>query len=366
MGPISQTLRLRDHKASTSNLGASAKAIDIFPPVVQAPMSAITNLAMRDISESFGCPFTITEFLPATSIAAGNKNVLNKITPSSGGKPYGVQIYGRNPRDMEEAAVYLADRGVPLIDINMGCPGKRISSASCGAALMREPTLAEDIVAAVYESAHTRSLVSVKMRTGWDDNTLNAPDIAIRSVNAGACMITVHGRTRQQKYSGSVNLDIIRDVKQTLVDHCIPVLANGDICDLRSLKYALDISKADGVMIGRAAIGNPWIFPVLNSYWQKESNANDQAPTATDRISTYLAHLNKYIDLIGEEGALIESRKFAAHYLASLDPQKSLLKSIYSARSFQEVSAALSPLSGGVVNLSPFDSAIPANTARAS
>lgn len=342
-----KSLRLRDHKLIAENaqqIGGVEKRIDIFPPVVQAPMSAITNLAMRDISESFGCPFTITEFLPATSIAAGNQHVLNKITPSRGAKPYGVQIYGRNPRDMEKAAQYLADRNVPLIDINMGCPGKRIKSASCGAALMREPQLAQDIVQAVYETAHKKSLVSVKMRAGWDSDTLNAPDIATRSVAAGACMITVHGRTRQQKYSGTADYGIIREVKTTLRHTKVPVLANGDITDLPSMRRALDLSHADGAMIGRAAIGNPWIFPALNSYWSnhdfaRNSTAPDTArePTAADRITTYLRHLKSYIDLIGEKGAVIESRKFAAHYLACIDPNKELLRAIYTASTFNDV-----------------------------
>ena len=316
---ISARHRSRRFGESTSTINVQKPGplrigpLHVFPPVLQAPMSALTNLAMRTLSEEQGCGLTVTEFLSASAIASGHKSTLNRITPSYDGRPFGVQIYGRNPIQMAKAGRIVAEQGASLVDINMGCPGKKISSGSCGAALMREPRLAEEIVVAVRQAVDIKVPVTVKMRAGWDASSLNAPSLAAQLVTAGAAMITVHGRTRQQRYKGRVDLSIIRAVKEA-VD--VPVVANGDIVDLVSMKHTFATTGADGVMIGRAATGNPWIFAELSSWWTE--HPLPAPPTNAQRISMYLRHMAIYRRLVDDKRAVIEMRKFAPWYLAGI------------------------------------------------
>jgi len=276
-------------------------------------MSALTNLPMRALSERLGCGLTITEFLPAPALAAGNRKVLNKLRPSPGGRPFGVQIYGRHPRQMEQAAAVAAAGGAALVDINMGCPAKKVTRGICGSALMREPDLACEIVRAVKRGVAGRAEVTVKMRAGWDDREKNAPVFATRVVEAGACAIAVHGRTRAQRFEGLVDYDIIAQVKQA-VD--VPVIANGDISDIPSASRALQVTGSDGIMVGRAALGNPWVFATLRAWF--EGAALPAPPSPAQRVQMYLDHLELYLQVAEPHTAALEMRKFAAFYLQSV------------------------------------------------
>lgn len=297
--------------------------LTIFPPVLQAPMSAITTLPMRTLAESQGCGLTITEWLPATGVAARGK-VLDKLAPSRGGRPFGVQIFGRDPEAMRAAAAIAVERGAALVDVNMGCPGKKVRSGSCGAALMRDPPLACELVAAVREGVARRAPLSVKMRAGWDEQHKNAPELAAQVVAAGAQMVTVHGRTRQQRYGGAADLAIIRAVRDAIAG--VPLIANGDIVDIASMQRAFAETRADGVMIGRAATGNPWIFAQLASWWS--DGPPPAPPSPAERIATYLHHLSLYLETTGERRAVIEMRKFAAFYLAPVPDGEALRRRI--------------------------------------
>jgi tRNA-dihydrouridine synthase B len=304
----------------------------IAPPLLQAPMSAITDLPMRTLAEEHGCTLTISEWLPADGLAANVPSTVAKLAPSADGRPFGVQLFGRKPRAIELAAKRVAEVGASFVDLNMGCPGKKVRSGSTGAALMREPELAEELVLAARQGvALSRSRprgecpVTVKMRAGWDEQSINAPSFAAKMVAAGAAMVTVHGRTRQQRYTGKVDLAIIAEVKRTITT--VPVIANGDIVDCASLARTLETTRADGVMIGRGGLGNPWLFAELRAYF---TGAPMPAPPAdVERLQTYLRHLELYLKWSPiksfdkpperiERDAVVEMRKFARWYLEPL------------------------------------------------
>lgn len=299
--------------------GASAEQplrigrLRIWPPVVLAPMSALTNLPMRSLAEEQGCGLTITEFLPAAALSVRNHNVLRRLTPSRDQRAFGVQIYGRDPRQMERAAALAVEAGAALVDINMGCPAKKVTRGVCGAALMREPALAADLVRAVVEGVAGRAEVTVKMRAGWDARERNAPELASLMVEAGAQAVTVHGRTRQQRFSGAVDREIIARVKRAVA---VPVIANGDVVDVASADRLLRATGADAVMVGRGALGNPWLFAALRAHFGGE--VAPPPPSREDRVRMYLRHLDQYLEIADERRAVFEMRKFAVWYLGPL------------------------------------------------
>jgi len=311
--------------------------LSLYPPLLQAPMSSLTNLPMRTLAEEHGCPFTVTEWLPAAALAARNATAVDRLRPSRADRPFGVQLFGRDPRALARAARMAAAAGASLVDLNLGCPGKRVRSGSCGAALMREPQLACELVRAVREGVGANAAVSVKLRTGWDERSKNAPELAVSLAAAGAQLVTVHGRTRQQRYAGAVDLQTIAAVKAAVE---VPVVANGDIVDRSSMARAFAETGADGVMIGRAALGNPWIFGELRSWWGEPA---PPAPGPRERLAAYLRHLELYLEIAPEPRAVIEMRKFARWYLAPVPGGEALraqINRIERAEAIRELLAA--------------------------
>jgi len=305
----------------------------IAPPLLLAPMSALTNLPMRRLCEEAGCGLTVTEFLAAPGLAARARRELRKLQPSPG-RPFGAQIFGRDPRQMARAAAICASGGAALVDLNMGCPARKVTKGCAGAALMREPALATELVRAVCEAVAGRAEVTVKMRSGWDEASKNAPEFAARMVEAGAQAITVHGRTRVQMFSGVVDLATIAEVKRALPR--VPVIGNGDIVDEASLERMFEATGCDGAMIGRAALGNPWIFSRARAWWT--GTPPPPAPTPADRLAKYREHLLCYLEIAeDEQQAVIEMRKFAGWYLRGFPGASMLRKAIYARASKEEV-----------------------------
>lgn len=298
--------------------------ITIDPPVFLAPMSGLTNLAMRTLSEEHGCGLTITEFLAAPALAAGTKTMVDKITPSKNDRPFGVQLFGRDPDQMKKAASLAVKKGASLIDINMGCPARKVTKGASGAALMLDPKLAKTLIHAVIDGAGHNVPVTIKIRTGWDEKSKNAPEFAQQMVEAGAKAVTVHGRTKQQSFKGTVDLETIAKVKKTI--NTVPIIANGDIVDLSSLERTLKITGCDGVAIGRASLGNPWIFAHLKAWWKKEPIP--PYPTPNEKIKMYLQHLDLYTKTEDEYRSVIEMRKFAGWYLKGMHGASELRKTI--------------------------------------
>src|SRR3954468_1737489 len=230
--------------------------IEIDPDVILAPMAAVTDLPFRTVCEEFGVGFTITEFLSAHALAVGDPKTCGKLTASLDGRRFGVQIFGREPAAMDAAARMAVTIGASLVDINMGCPAKRVVAGECGSALMREPEIAQRLVRAVVSALPAHVPVTVKHRAGWDQGHRNAPDFACAMVEAGAQMITVHGRTRTQGFSGKSDPDIIKLVRDALPSH-IPLVGNGDVVDIDGYLRLREQTGCDAVMIGRGALGNP-------------------------------------------------------------------------------------------------------------
>lgn len=233
--------------------------VEIEPGALLAPMEAVTDLPFRTICEEAGAALTYTEFLSAEALTRGAEKALGRMAKSLEGRPFAVQVFGRDPIVVARAALMAVDIGAVVLDINMGCPAKKVTAGLCGSALMREPALASRIVATVRAAIPSSIPVTVKHRAGWDDLSLNAAEFAQQMVDAGASLITVHGRTRAQGFSGTVRLSAIASVRKALAS-TIPVVGNGDIRTMADYLIMKRETGCDAVMIGRAVRGNPWLF----------------------------------------------------------------------------------------------------------
>ncbi len=280
-------------------------------PVLLAPMAAVTDLPFRTVCEEHGAGFTITEFLSADGLTSGAEAMVSKLEASLGGRAFGVQIFGRDGDTMARAAMMGVERGASVIDINMGCPAKKVVQGWCGSALMKEPTLAQDIVRSVRRVVPAHIPVTVKHRAGWDERHLNAPEFASALVEAGAAMITVHGRTRAQGFSGKADLEVIRRVRQELPS-TIPVIGNGDVVDMDGYQRMRDVTGCDGVMVGRGALGNPWFFRSLRALLR--GDADPGAPSLDERRETLRRHVALILELAPKKRPLAEVRKACAWY----------------------------------------------------
>lgn len=285
--------------------------LDIDVPVLLAPMAAVTDLPFRTVCEEHGVGLTVTEFLSAHALQAGAQKIVDKLTASLDGRRFGVQIFGREDEPMREAVRMAVAIGATLIDINMGCPAKRVVAGACGSALMKEPALAQHLVRVVRDEAPAHVPVTVKHRAGWDQLHRNAPEFACAMVEAGAAMITVHGRTRTQGFSGHSDLEIIRRVRDA-VPAGIPVVGNGDVVDVEGYRRMRETTGCDAVMIGRGAMGNPWLFRSIRAI---ESGRHDPgAPTADERIAVFERHVELIRRLKSGPKMIHEIRKACAWY----------------------------------------------------
>ena len=289
--------------------------VDIGPGALLAPMEAVTDLPFRTICEELGAALTYTEFLSAQALTRGAVKATSRMWASLGGRRFAVQVFGREPDVLAQAARMAADIGASIVDINMGCPARKVTAGMCGSALMRDPELAVRIVAAVREALPSAIPVTVKHRAGWDDLSLNAAEFAKRMVAAGAALITVHGRTRAQGFSGNVRLGPIADVRAAL-PRTIPVVGNGDV---KSVADYLDMKRAtgcDAVMIGRSVRGNPWLFRDVLAV--DEEKPWPAPPTIADRRSVWRHHAELVIEYATPKMVVHELRKTLAWYSRGL------------------------------------------------
>jgi tRNA-dihydrouridine synthase B len=275
----------------------------IDTPVLLAPMAAVTDLPFRTVCEEFGVGLTITEFLSAHALSIGDPKTCGKLTASLDGRRFGVQIFGREPAAMDAAARLAVAIGASLVDINMGCPAKRVVAGECGSALMREPAIAQELVRVVVAAVPAGVPVTVKHRAGWSQDHRNAPEFACAMVEAGAKMITVHGRTRTQGFSGKSDPDIIRQVRDALPSH-IPLVGNGDVVDVAGYLRLREVTGCDAVMIGRGALGNPWLFARLRE--------------VAERLAVFRRHVDLIEALKRGPRVLHEVRKSCAWYARGL------------------------------------------------
>src|ERR1700690_1319195 len=267
--------------------------IDIDPGALLAPMEAVTDLPFRTICEEHGAALTFTEFLSAEALTRGSERVVRRMWPSLGGRRFVVQVVGREPDVLARAAAMAAEAGASVVDINMGCPARKVISGTCGAALMREPALAAAIVSAVRAALPPSIPVTVKQRVGWSDSSINAPEFALRMVEAGAAMVTVHGRTREQGFSGQVRLGPIAAVRAALPAQ-IPVVGNGDVKTVDDYRRMRCQTGCDAVMVGRAARGNPWLFRAIHAI---EIGACQPAlPTIAEQRAVWRRHADLVVE----------------------------------------------------------------------
>jgi nifR3 family TIM-barrel protein len=278
-------------------------------------MEAVTDLPFRTICEEHGAALTFTEFLSAEALTRGSERVVRRMWPSLGGRPFVVQVVGRQPELLARAAAMAVEAGATVVDINMGCPARKVTAGTCGAALMREPALAAAIVGAVRAALPSAIPVTIKQRVGWSDSSINAPEFALRMVDAGAAMVTVHGRTRDQGFSGQVRLPPIAAVRAALPRE-IPVVGNGDVKTVDDYCRMKSETGCDAVMIGRAARGNPWLFRSIHAI---ETGASMPAlPAIAEQRAVWRRHADLVVEYTSDQMRLHELRKTLAWYSRGL------------------------------------------------
>lgn len=276
-----------------------------------APMAGVTDMAFRELCTLFGAAYTVTEMVSSKGLVMGDKKSAMLLTLGKEEKTAGAQIFGDDPDIMAKAAVKCLAFSPSIIDINMGCPAPKVAMNGGGASLMKDPQLAGRIVRAVRDAVDIP--VTVKIRKGWDDSCVNAVELAKILEANGADAVAIHGRTRQQMYSGTVDLDIIRSVKKAVR---IPVIGNGDITDIVSAANMLEYTGCDAVMIGRGAFGNPWLFRQINAYL--DSGIVIPPPSLEEKMTVMLRHIAKMVEYKGEYTAMREARRHAAYYTKGL------------------------------------------------
>ena len=304
-------------------------------PVILAPMAGVTDLAYREICMANGCDFTYSEMISAKAVSFNNKKTFKLMSVSEKAKPYGIQLFGHEPQLMAEIAAYICDEysdDLSLIDINMGCPAPKIVNNGDGCALMNDIKLASKIIE--YVSKASKIPITVKFRKGWNSDNINAVEFAKMAEDSGAKAVTIHGRTREQMYSGNADWEIIAEIKSKLN---IPVIGNGDIVDVISAQKMLEVTGCDAIMVGRAAQGNPFIFDEIRAGIE---NRTYERPSLETIIETALEHIRLH-EMYKGPAAFAEMRKHIAWYTKGIKGSARLRTQIFSANTAGEAAIIL-------------------------
>ena len=276
-----------------------------------APMAGFSDVSYRLLAKEMGASFVCTEMVSAMGIKYNNEHTKELLYMKAVEQPVSMQIFGSDPEAIAIGAKVVEAAGAPIVDINMGCPVKKVVSSGDGSALMKTPELAMKVAESAVKAVQIP--VTVKLRLGWDDTSINVVDMARRMESVGVSAVAVHGRTREQMYSGQANWDYIKEVKEALT---IPVIGNGDVNSPESAKALLEYTGCDAMLIGRAAQGNPWLFQQIKDYL--ETGHYRQNPTGSERIAMLLHHYDLLCKYKGVDIATREIRTHASFYIKGL------------------------------------------------
>lgn len=309
--------------------------VEIENQLVLAPMAGITNEAFRSICKEMGAGLVVCEMISDKALSFHNAKTIKMTGVSQNEHPLSMQIFGADKETLVYAAKWIYENtDADIIDINMGCPVNKVAKrAGAGSSLLRYPNKVYEITKAVVEA--TPLPVTVKIRIGWDENNINAVENAKMIEKAGACAIAVHGRTRAQMYSGHANLDVIKDVVEAVN---IPVVGNGDIVDGSSALHMLEYTGCKAIMIGRGALGNPWIFKEINAYFAGEEF---KRPSKEEIYNMIVDQYERLLKLKGERLALLEMRSHVGWYLKGMQGSAQIKNKANQALSFEEVKKIL-------------------------
>lgn len=288
------------------------KSLEFDTMTALAPLAGVADTAMRELCIGYGAAFSVCEMASAKGISLGDKKSANLMTITKNERPAGIQLFGNSPCAMRLAAQKALQYSPDFIDINMGCPVPKVVSSGAGASLMKNPALAGSIVKAVVQEVGDVP-VTVKMRSGWNDETKNAVLLARICQENGVAAVTVHGRTREQMFALPVDYGIIREVKQSLD---IPVIGNGEVFDGKSAAKLLYETGCDMIMVGRGAMGRPWVFSQINAYLHDGTVLPE--PAVSERMRVMLRHVKKICEYKGDFIGIREARKHAAWYVKGI------------------------------------------------
>jgi len=315
-------------------MGIQIGPISLENNVILAPMSGISDLPFRRIAKRFGAGLVISEMIASQAMIRRNHRTMKMATNCAEEYPMAVQLAGCEPEVMAAAARLNAERGAAIIDINMGCPAKKVVNGYAGSALMQDEKLAARLIEATVKAVDIP--VTLKMRTGWDDANRNAPQLARIAEKNGTKMVTVHGRTRAQQYNGRADWLFISEVKKAV---SIPVVANGDVTTLDDARDILEQSGADGVMIGRGCLGRPWFLGQVTHFLTTGERLPD--PDVSRRMEILLGHYNDMLSHYGEAIGLRNARKHVGWYSRGLPRSTEFRAAVISSRNPDEVRALI-------------------------
>ena len=302
--------------------------------VFLSPMAGVTDLPFRTICKEKGCGMLYTEMINAKALCYDDENTKKMLRMDKDEHPVAVQIFGSDPEFMGKAAIIMNQYPNEILDINMGCPAPKGIKNGDGSALMRNPKLAAEVLTAVVKNSEKP--VTLKIRKGWDDESVNAVEIAKIAEECGISALAIHGRTREQFYSGKADWDIIAEIKQAIN---IPVIGNGDVFEVEDAVNMLEKTKCDAIMIGRGAQGNPWIFNRINHYMKTGEILPE--PTLEEKITTAIRHMNLAVAEHGDYVAVREMRKHIGWYLKGLKNSAKYRDQINKITDYKEVIAML-------------------------